>query len=210
LFKAPPWTGLLRTSTDFCDPLHLNYIHRVGSDAGPGLSPGDIVLSLRNISRFAILDGQTWTLKRVVAGSFVHQHAVHHVAGSRFVMFDNMGGSPAGPATRILEVDVETGQERLIFPNETIPDEFQDLFSETAGNLHLSADRSRLLASFTEEGLAFEIDYPTGKLLASYRHLHDLSQLNRTPEGEPSAALFRIFTLRYVDTDKTLLEAKKQ
>ncbi len=60
---------LVRQSERGCDPLHLNYIDIVGADAGPGLVAGDLVLSLRNLSRFAILDPRTRRIKRVVGGT---------------------------------------------------------------------------------------------------------------------------------------------
>ena len=51
---------LLHTSNP-CDPLHLNFIHSLGDDAGGahGMAPGDLVVSLRNLSAFAILDSET-------------------------------------------------------------------------------------------------------------------------------------------------------
>ena len=40
------------------------------------MAPGDIVASLRNLSAFAILDGKSGTVKRMVRGVFFHQHSV--------------------------------------------------------------------------------------------------------------------------------------
>ena len=56
-----PFAAMLFHSTDPCDLLHLNYIDRIRDDVQgiPGVSPGDYVVSLRNISAFGIMDGET-------------------------------------------------------------------------------------------------------------------------------------------------------
>ena len=75
-----PFAPLLQYTSDPCDPLHLNYVVRLGPNAGGtwGMAPGDLVVSLRNLSAFAILDRESFGLKRLVRGSFLGQHAVTH------------------------------------------------------------------------------------------------------------------------------------
>jgi hypothetical protein len=199
LFVGTNWSLLLADTTNGCDPLHLNFIHEAGPDAGPGLLPGDLVVSLRNLSAFAILDGGTKAIKRVVSGSFIAQHAVTHLSGSKFVMFDNRGGDVFGPGSRILEVDIATGQERRIFPNENTPEEWRSQYSETAGHIDISPDRTRLIASFTHEGRAFEMDIATGRLLAVYDHVHDLLGVDGRPDEEHGTATrFSLYGVGYV------------
>lgn len=199
IFLRPNWAGLLPETTDNCDPLHLNYVDKVGEDAGEGLAPGDLVLSLRNLSRFAILDPVSRTIKRVVAGGFVQQHSVHHLSGTRFLIFDNRGGDRWGPASRIVELDLATGVERRIFPNASTPAEFATLFSDTAGHLELSPDRSRVMASFTYVGRAFEVDIETGRLLSIYDNVHDNSSLEGVPaETRDRAARFALRGVGYL------------
>ena len=72
------FASVLLSTTAACDPLHLNFIHQLGDDAGgaPGIAPGDLVVSLRSLSAFAILDGESGRLKRLVRGSFLQQHSV--------------------------------------------------------------------------------------------------------------------------------------
>ena len=52
---------VLRHTRSACDPLHLNFIHLLGDDAAGayGIAPGDLVVSLRNLSAFAILDTES-------------------------------------------------------------------------------------------------------------------------------------------------------
>ena len=199
IFLQSNWAGLLPETTDFCDPLHLNYIDEIRVDAGPGLAKGDLVLSLRNLSRFAIFDPETQEIKRIVSGGFVQQHAVHHLSGSKFLIFDNRGGDAMGPASRIVELDLATGVERRIFPNADTPEAFAQVFSDRAGYLDISPDRSRVLASFTYAGRAFEVDIASGRLLAVYDNLHDLSSVKDMPEEyRQSAWRFSIYGMSYL------------
>ena len=121
IFLRSNWAWLLAESTDFCDPLHLNYIDEIGANAGLGLAAGDLVLSLRNLSRFVIFDPKTRKIKRIVSGGFLRQHSVRHLYGSKFLIFDNRGGDELGPPSRIVELDLATGVERRIFPNADTP-----------------------------------------------------------------------------------------
>jgi hypothetical protein len=199
IFLKSNWAGLLPESTEYCDPLHLNYIDHIGADAGPGLDAGDLVLSLRNISRFVIFDSKTRRIKRVVGGSFAQQHSVHHLSGSKFLIFDNRGGDALGPASRIIELDLADGAERRIFPNAETPDAYAQVYSDRAGYLDISPDRRRMLASFTQAGLAFEVDIASGRLLAVFDNVHDISSVADIPEdAKRHAGRFEFFGMSYM------------
>ena len=199
IFLRSNWAWLLAESTDFCDPLHLNYIDVIGANAGPGLAAGDLVLSLCGLSRFVIFDPKTRQIKRVISGGFVGQHSVHHLYGSKFLIFDNHGGDERGPPSRIVELDIATGVERRIFPNADTPKAYSEVFSDTAGYLDISPDRSRVLASFTHAGRAFEVDIKSGRLLAVYDNVHDISSVPDVLEDERQHAVrFSIYGMRYL------------
>ena len=199
IFVESNWVGLLPETTKSCDPLHLNYIDVIGANAGPGLTEGDLVISLRNMSAFAIFDPENRKIKRVVSGGFIQQHSVHHLADSRFLIFDNRGGDSLGPASRIVELDLASGIERRIFPNANTPEQYAEVYSDRAGFLDISPDRSRVLASFTHAGRAFEVDIASGRLLAVYDNIHDLSSLEELPEDKKkSAARFSIYGMSYI------------
>lgn len=199
IFLESNWAGLLPETTDFCDPLHLNYIDEIGADAGPGLSAGDLVVSLRNISRFVVLDRVTREIKRVVSGGFIQQHSVRHLSGLKFLIFDNQGGDLQGPASRIVELDLATGVERRLFPNASTPEPYAPVYSATFGHLDISPDRSRILASFSDAGRAFEVDVASGRLLAVYDNVHDISSIREVPKDERErAGRFSIFGMSYL------------
>ena len=188
-----------------CDIIHLNFVHRLGDDAGGswGMDPGDIVVSLRNLSAFAILDSESGRVKRVVRGSFFHQHSVQHFEESRFLMFDNMGGDGVYGPSRILMIDLADVGETTIFPNDGTPEYLRNLFSRTKGRLDVSSDRRRAIAAFTGEGVAVEISLPDGEVLNVFTSLNDVSDLHQFPtQRETKAAVFKLYGIEYISEVK--------
>ena len=197
IILASPGGAVLTGPANPCDPLHLNSIDVIGENAGAprGVGPGDIVLSFRTIDAFAILDGQTHALKRIAHGQFRRQHDVTHLEGSRFLLFDNRGGRsgnlPDDGPSRLLMVDVDTGVETAVFPNDRTPDALRRLYTANEGAIDLSADRRRVAIAFMEAGVAVEVRLADGAVLAVHRALHDVSGLGQFPDERlERAALF--------------------
>ena len=176
-----PYASLL-LQADPCDPTHVNSVHRLGADAaGPGLEPGDLVVSMRNLNAFALLDRDTHRLKRMVRGGFMMQHSVLHFEGSRFLMLDNQGGRTADGVlgvSRLLMVDAASGEETTIFPNHRTPGHLRQPYTSKRGEVALSPDRRRALVTFTLEGKAMEVRIADGAVLVVVDFLHDVA-----PEG---------------------------
>lgn len=197
-----PYFAVLQQSTDGCDPVHLNFIDAVRDDlpAGiPGVAPGDLVVSLRNISAFGIIDAESGTLKRLVRGTFIQQHSVQHLSGGKFLMFDNHGGGPEGGTSRVLEIDLATGTERTVFPTKAFLASHPKVFSREAGHLSISPDRRRVLVNFSYQGTAFELRISDGKVLREIRSIHDVSRIGAFPEERHRrAAIFRFYGVDYV------------
>ena len=205
ILLASPWSGVLATTLNPCDPLHLNSIDIVGEnvDGGPhGIRPGDIVLSFRQISAFAILDGETRALKLLKRGSFFRQHAVTHLDGSVFLMFDNQGIERTIGASRLLMIDLATGVETTIFPNERTPEPLRGLYSAAEGAIDISPDRQRVTVVFTRAGVAVEVRLADGEVLAVFHSLHDVSDLEQFPEERIElAARFDLLGVYYLRDD---------
>ena len=200
-YATNPHDGRQKT----CLVIHLNFVHRLGDDAGGswGMAPGDMVASLRNLSAFAILDSESGRVKRLVRGSFFHQHSVQHFQGSRFLMFDNMGGDGVHGPSRILMIDLAGGEETTIFPNDSTPEYLKDLFSHTAGHIDVLPDRRRAIVAFTAEGMAVEISLPDGEALNVFTSLNDVSDLHQFPtERETKAAMFKLYGIEYISGAK--------
>jgi hypothetical protein len=197
---ASNWSMALLETIDGCDPLHLNYIDLVGADDAPeaGLSKGDMILSLRNISAVAILDGTTGRLKNVIQGDFAQQHAVQHVGGARLLMFDNWGGDAAGRPSRLLEIDVATGAARRIFPVDGLF-EGAPVYSRVAGHLDISPDRRRAIVAFSVAGRAIEVDLASGDALMTFDSLHDLGDASGAPRRMRTGPVRgQIYSVEYI------------
>ena len=196
------FASVLLNTSDACDPLHLNFIHQLGDDAGgaQGIAPGDLVVSLRSLSAFAILDGETGRLKRLVRGGFLQQHSVQHLEGSTFLMFDNLGHDYVGGPSRLLMVDVSDGRETTIFPNERTPEALRGLFSKKAGKIDISPDRERAIIAFTGDSVAVEVRISDGAVLNTFTSLHDVSGLEQFSEERMTVAgRFRLFGIDYIE-----------
>lgn len=189
----------LHTSST-CDPVHLNYIHQLREDAGGtwGMAPGDLVVSMRNLSAFAILDGSNGKVKRLHRGSFFQQHSVLHLADSSYVLFDNHGGDKVGGPSRALLVDLADGHETTIFPNDKTPTHLRGLFADTGSQIAVSPDRRRLIATFQNPGVAVEVRISDGEVLNAFTNLHDVSSLEPFGgDADDKAAHYRLSGISY-------------
>ena len=168
-----------------CHPVHLNFVHVLGADAGgaDGIRAGDLVASLRHLNAFAILDKDDRRLKRLVRGSFIAQHGVRHLDNARFIMFDNLGTDGVHGPSRLLIVDLATGEEITVFPNDATPPHLAKWFSIAEGELDISPDGRRALVADLRGARALEIRLADGQVLNVFRQVHDLSKLPGFPEA---------------------------
>lgn len=196
-----PYAPLLGQTTDPCDPVHLNFVQRIGDDyvGVADITPGDLVVSLRNVSAFAILDGTDGGVKRVVRGSFAEQHSVQHWKGSKFLMFDNQNLYNDVPVqSRLLLVDLANGRETTLFPKGDIP-QLPLLFSRYSGDVAVSPERERAIVTFTRIGIAVEVRLADGAVLNIFRNLHDISSAEIFPdERKTRSGVFDLFGLDYI------------
>ena len=201
ILLGSPFAPLLRHTSDPCDPLHLNYVTQLGPDAGGtwGIGPGDLAVSLLNLNAFAILDGESPRLKRLVTGSFFQQHAVTHLEGSKFLMLDNHGSDGQYGPSRLLQIDLATGLETTVFPNAGTPDFLRRLFTWNSGKIDISPNRERAIVVFTRAGIAVEVQLSDGAALNVFTSLHNVSDLQQLGEQRKTqAASFDIHGLDYI------------
>ena len=177
---ASPYRGRL-IDAHGCEPTHINFAHMLGADAGgtDGITPGDLVISLRNLHAFGILDKDDRRLKRLVRGSFQRQHGVRHLDKARFIMFDNYGSDGVHGPSRLLLVDLATGEETTVFPTDNTPEHLRHFFTDLRGQFDISADQRRALIANEHESRALEIRLADGEVLNVFRQIHDLSSLTR-------------------------------
>ena len=195
-----PYAGRL-VGTEHCDPTHLNFAHILGADAGgvAGIAPGDLVVSLRNLSAFGILDKDDRRLKRLVFGGFLWQHGVRHLDKARFIMFDNLGTDGRHGPSRLLVVDLASGEESTVFPNDGTPEHLRDFFAAQAGQFDVSPDGRRVLLADWRASRAMEIRLLDGRVLNVFRQLHDVSGLGFPEEFAANAWLFELNGAHYAN-----------
>ena len=200
-----PYVFILKTVKFPCDLTHLNFVHQLGENTlGPdGIGPGDLVVSLRHLNAFGILDRESHRLKKLVRGGFVWQHAVTHLADSKFLMFDNLGTDGVHGPSRLLMVDVADGTETTIFPNDATPERLRGLFTHHRGMISISPDRRLAFVTFPHEGKAVEVRLADGAVLTLFTALHDVSHVDHFPEERKRKAFrYRLPGVTYINRDK--------
>ncbi len=196
------YAGSLAGSRKECNPTHVNFVHLLGQDAGgaAGIAPGDLVVSMRNMHAFGILDRDNRQLKRLVQGSFRMQHGVRHLEKARFLIFDNQGTDGTYGPSRLLMVDLATGKETTIFPNDDTPESLGDWYTPIFGQFDVSPDKRRVLLVDPNRGRAFEIRLSDGKILNVFHHIHNMSSLTGFPDAlSKNAWLFEFHGLYYAN-----------
>jgi hypothetical protein len=175
------WAGLITRpdaatrSADLLtdDPLHLNDVRIAGPETAAWqswLSPGDLLVSLRNINAVGILDAASRRFKWLSSGSTVAQHSPRFYDGG-VLLLDNLGGDKRLGGTRLVKIDLETGRPATVFPRPGVA--LPDLCcTMNCGHLDISGDGSRVLMAVTRSGLVWEIDLRTGEVLWEYIYVH--------------------------------------
>jgi hypothetical protein len=204
---ASPYRTRLRVDIDpliegpeSCYPVHTNSVVPVGQELAAkfnNVQPGDLLLSLRNISALVIIGRSDHAVKQLITGSFIQQHSAQVLPGGNIVMFDNFGSSPAGGPSRVLIYDPVTRQEETLFPNKHTP-KGTEIFSSIFGNIDISDDGARAIFTVGRAGKAYEIALADGKLLTTFNNLHDVSRLAQFADSPRKVRYFTEFGVYYV------------
>ncbi|HEX3993393.1 MAG TPA: arylsulfotransferase family protein [Acetobacteraceae bacterium] len=94
------------------DPLHVNSIDVLNSQNArfiPGATPGDVLLSLRNLDMLAVVSLHTNRVIWALRGAWRRQHDVKMLPNGHILMFDNQGGLTSHGRSRVLEVMPDSG-----------------------------------------------------------------------------------------------------
>ena len=202
LLARSDFAGALSATVNPCDPTHLNAIELVPdrlANAVNGFATGDLLISLRELNMVALLDKEGGTVKHAVVGRTVAQHSPKFLPDGQVLVFDNQGGAKNLGGSRIVRIDLQSGDLEVVFPK---PDDKQWLpfFTETAGHLDVSGDGTRALVSSTDQGKVLEIDVSSGEVLWTYHNWHDIADYVRTHDLDidSQSALFATYGAYYV------------
>lgn len=163
------------------DVLHLNDVETLDAamaDAFPGLSAGDIMLSIRNHNQIWILDGETRALKWWMTGPMTGQHDPDFQPDGTITVYDNAAAGRSGTLTdgrdlgfhggsRILRIDPETREITVDYetgPNSTF-------FSRFRGK-HQVLENGNVLVAESDAGRAMEVT-PDGTVVWEYINAYD-------------------------------------
>ena len=203
-FAKSSWPGLLYAVRNGCDPHHLNSVAIVEpslADRLNGVDAGDLLVSVREPSVVAILDGDDGTVKRLVAGRTAAQHGPQFLPDGSVVVFDNLGGKRDQGGTRIVRLDLENGTAETVFPRESGKQSGLPFQSDDGGHLSVSPDGKRLMIASKHQSHIFEVEIATGDILWEMDHCMDMSAyLEKFDlEAEASNACFRTYGAYYLE-----------
>jgi outer membrane protein assembly factor BamB len=149
--------------------MHLNDIEAFPSTMTSDIfSPGDLLLSVRNINTVMVVDPKTWTVKWKSTGPVLRQHDADFMPGDRISVLDNRNFDSApeagAPASRIVEFDVKTGAVRTVVSGDgPVP-----FFTRTKG-VHQRLENGNILVTSTHDGMVVEYA-PDGTPVWRFEH----------------------------------------
>jgi len=138
------------------DTLHLNDVEPFPASFQSDIfNPGDLLISLRNISTILVIDPATLKVKFLSIGRVMRQHDPDFGPHDKISVFDNRNFTTADvagpPASRIVEIDAITGEAITILDGNGS----EPFFTDIMGN-HQRLPNGNLLVVSTHEGRVLE------------------------------------------------------
>ena len=192
------YPGLLYSVRDDCDPFHVNSVDvatAAEAAAIPGAAAGDLLISVREASAIMLLDPVSGRIKRLISGRTAAQHSAHFLPDGSVIAFDNQGGARARGGSRIMHLDLATGNARSAFP-QADKGPMLPFFSPDGGTVIPSPDGTRAMVSSKDQSRDFEIDLATGKPLWVMDRVLDVGPF--MDEDEPMAGYFKAYGTYYL------------
>jgi hypothetical protein len=164
------------------DPLHLNSVKALPEGVRSRLfDPGDLAVSLRNISTLLVLDGDTMEVKWYTTGPFFRQHDPIFLPGDRISVFDNrpVANEDGSQESQIMEVNARTGEATVVLGGNGPGEE--PFYSGIMGD-HEYLSNGNVLVTPSDEGRVLEYT-PDGRLAWSWQSRLDNGTNARTFEA---------------------------
>lgn len=150
------------------DALHLNDVEIFPAGMKSSIfSPGDIMLSLRNIHTVLVIDPVDLQIKFWKTGGFVRQHDPDFITDGKIAIFDNnhIGLDSGTQQSRIVVIEPETGASEIVYTgNPTEP-----FYTKIMGKQQWLPDGDVLLTD-SINGRAIQIN-PNGEIVWEYVNL---------------------------------------
>jgi hypothetical protein len=183
-FLGSPYADLLHPMPESGDIFHTNTVDLLEGERGeivPGLTPGAVLVSMREIDAIAVVDLDRETVLWAQRGGWDAQHQPELLDSGRILLFDNKG---ADGNSRVLELEPLSGE--IVWEYRGEGD--RPLASPEAGTAQRLANGNTLITE-SETGRAIEIT-PAGEIVWEFVSPHRGGQRN-----ELVATLFEVSRL---------------
>jgi Arylsulfotransferase (ASST) len=175
----------------FNDPIHLNDVDplpRTLAASFPQFSPGDLLISAREINLLFVLDPITLSIKWWRVGATIRQHDPDWRANGRLSVFNNRTNRGY---SEIVDLDPRTGEKEVVVDGRD-----SDFYSRIRGNHQVLPTGGWLIAS-TQQGRVIEISPEGSSALVFQAPLNDerstfgfLTDAAFLPEGSIDRSAF--------------------
>lgn len=149
------------------DPFHINDIEILGpatADSFPDFSPGDILVSLRNINLVAVLDGESLGVKWSRHGPWHRQHDPDFNRDGTISVFSN---NMSLMNSEIIKIDPQSGRTRTLFMGTA-----ETPFYTRIRGKHQLLENGNILIAESDGGRAFEVN-AAGKIVWEFQNIFD-------------------------------------
>jgi len=170
------------------DIVHLNDVEVFYGSDEPGIfQPGDVMVSMRNISTILVFDPVTRIIRHHWIGSgFINQHDPDFIDSNRISIFDNnpIGGYSDTQQSRILIADARGGVPEVWYAGTESGS--KPFFTDRMGK-HQRLKNGHVLVTDTAGGRGFELDQ-NGTIIWEYfnqtgnRRLGAIWEIQRLPD----------------------------
>lgn len=146
----------------FDDPIHLNDADPLPRSLGasfPQFSPGDLLISAREINLLFILDPVTLSIEWWRVGATIRQHDPDWLRNGRLSVLNNR---TARGYSRVVELDMPTADKSVVVDGRD-----SDFYSRIRGNHQVLPTGGWLIAS-TQQGRVLEIS-PDGEIALDFQ-----------------------------------------
>ena len=162
------------------DPVHLNDLDVLGAPLSldiPGVNPGDIMISARNLDLVLIFDPATLEVRWWQKGPWVRQHDPEVMRDGRIAVFNNNRDKLLAGGSTILAIDPVTRRVNTLYPLDTS----HEFYTDCCGKLEL-LENDNLLITIHEEGRIIEVT-PSGEIVWQFINRYDEDRIAYVYDG---------------------------
>jgi hypothetical protein len=207
VFIASGYQGLLPLSYTPCDPFHLTSVTSLPPELAssyPGLSAGDLLVSLLSLNTIAIIDRASFKIKWIVSGLTQTQYSPQFIGSNKLLVIETPGGSAETKIARLVTIDLGTRERVQVFPKASGASEPAEFFHPDiygAQAISLSKDFSHAVITNPKNGKVIVIDLVQNEIVWEYVNSHRITEYWKTHKAEvmPKVVRFNLTSAQFVD-----------